>query len=93
MSSAGQHAVGSHAMVLVADECLHICIVRLVLFFLTDLVVARGCKWLMISPGIWEGPFTCQMGTRIIMRIYQLWLPESSRCPGIALFQGSMLSE
>lgn len=46
-----------------------------------------------VSPGMWGDSFTCQMETRIMMRIYQLWLPETSRCPGIALFQDSMLSE
>lgn len=45
MSSAGQCAVGSHAVVLAAAAvCLHICIVTLVLFLLTDSVVATGCK-------------------------------------------------
>lgn len=44
MSLAGQHTVGNWAMVLAADEYLHICIVMLVLFFLTNLVVTGSCK-------------------------------------------------
>lgn len=55
MSSAGQRAGGSRAVVLAAAECLHICVVTLASFFLTDLVVARAAsspsRWLALECG------------------------------------------
>lgn len=64
---AGEHAVGNWAVVLIADEYLHMCIVTLVSFFLTDLVVTRGSKPSVVSPGTGEGSFTCQMESGIII--------------------------